>query len=326
MFTRLMVPLDGSPLAERALAPALQLTDRAQAELMLVRVAYPEQMVIPEPSVPGARGVAYPEQALAHAAQLARQYLASVQAAHAIPERLVWGKVIADDSQPPDVAADLVAAAAGAKTELIVMSSHGRSGLDRWLHGSVAERLLAEAPCPVLMLRTAGPIRHILLALDGSPLSEAAVGPTLSLAHGLGAEVTLLHVLTGDWPLGPLAEPPSYHFYAHNARVDIPLPPQKHEPRAQLMDQTRLAAEAYLQNLIHQHAAHEVALRSLVESGPPAEAILTHVEQHPIDVIAMATHGRRGLRRWLYGSVTEKVLRSARSSMFIVRPRATTRH
>jgi nucleotide-binding universal stress UspA family protein len=323
MFRKLLVPLDGSPLAERALKPALSLARHPGVELLLLRIAYAEAFVIPELGVPGARGLAWPSQALAHAAREARDYLTSVQMAYAAPERLIWSKVISDETQSPDLAGHIIQTARDDHSDLIVISSHGRSGMQRWVYGSVAERVLSAAPCPVLALRSAASPKRVLISLDRSPLSEQALQPGLDVAHSLGCDVTLLHVIAEDAPSGVLPQHPLYHFYARQARVDVPYKSgQALEPRQRLLDQLHDEAHAYLRRLAIQQRHNGLTVHTAIEFGPPADTILEYADNHDIDLIVMATHGYTGLRRWVYGSVTNKVMRGGKHSLLIVRPPA----
>jgi len=199
------------------------------------------------------------------------------------------------------VAEIIVDSAAAGKVDLIVMSSHGYSGLTRWVLGSVAEKVLRGAPCPVLVIRSPRPVRRILIPLDGSALSEQALTPGLSLAAGLGAEVTLLRAIP---------------------RVDVKEIEQLDQAERglgrRLEEELREDAGQYLRNLAA--ARPEMGIKTAVVNEPAADSILDYAEKHATDVIAMSTHGRTGLGRWVYGSVTEKVLRGAHHSMLVVRP------
>lgn len=293
MFHKLLIPLDGSTLAEHALRPAFSLAERQGAEVLLLRVAFEEKIVIPEiPEAGGARGVAWPEQSLDYSVREARDYLTAIQMAYATPERIVWAKVVTEATSAPDVAATIVATARSEGSDLIVMSSHGRSGLAHWVLGSVAERVLSAAPCPALILRSAVPLKHMLITVDGSQLSEQALEPGLVAAARLGCEVDLLHVV----------------------------PAIDRRPGTRQPDHLRDKAEAYLQHLIDSHPHTGLTIRPAVEVGAAAERILAYAEAHPVDLIVMATHGHTGLRRWVYGSVANRVLHQARHSMLIVRP------
>jgi nucleotide-binding universal stress UspA family protein len=239
-----------------------------------------------------------PEQADAEARDEALAYLKEVQAARvgrnfALRVRLAEG----------DVAGALVDVAREEQADLIVMSSHGYSGLTRWVLGSVAEKVLDDAPCPVLVIRSPRPCQQVLITLDGSPLAEQALAPTLAVAQSLGVNVTLMRVL----PELDLRQLQSLDEYELGLST-------------RLMEEMHENAKTALVHLAQKHGRTDWPILAEVRTGPAADAILQYAEQHEIDLIGMATHGRTGLRRWLYGSVTEKVLHGAGCSMLVVRP------
>jgi nucleotide-binding universal stress UspA family protein len=295
MFKKILVPLDGSQLAERALGPALHLAQEDGTQVILVRVPLRMKMFIP---AEGGYGLLFPEQADAEAEADALAYLKEVQAARVgrsfgLQVRLAEG----------DVAGALIDVAREEQVDLIVMSSHGYSGLTRWVLGSVAEKVLDAAPCPVLVIRSPQPIHRALITLDGSPLAEQALAPTLAVAQCMGANATLLRVLP-DLDQRQLQGLDDYERGLSGRMVEE----MYEEAKASLV----LQAQA--------HGRPDWPILAEVRTGPPAEAILLYAEQHEIDLIGMATHGRTGLRRWLYGSVTHKVLQGAACSMLVVRP------
>ena len=124
--------------------------------------------------------------------------------------------------------------------------------------------------------------KRIMVPLDGSDLSQTALPHALELCRGLGATLLLLYVRD------------TRHGSAEASR--------------RFLDFTR-----------RQHASDGVAIETLVREGPVAEAIVRAAEQEQIDVIVMATHGRSGLQRAVYGSVAEQVLRSSTKPVLLVR-------
>lgn len=294
MFSPILVPLDGSALAERALEPALTLARENHAELLLTRVAVATQILVP--AEPG-YGVLYPDQSLAEAHKEADQYLRALEAAYA-------------DEEPPtrvqvregDVAGALVDAALEAHAGLIVMSSHGYSGVRRWVLGSVAERVLHAAPCPVWVVRGPTPPRHVLITLDGSPLAEKVLPPAMAVARAFGAEVSLLRVV----PEITSKEIQALNDFERGLGL-------------RFADETREAAGDYLALVADRFEAPDLKVHTAVRFGPAADAILDHAERHEIDLVAMTTHGHTGLRRWIYGSVMQKVLDQWPGSMLVSR-------
>jgi nucleotide-binding universal stress UspA family protein len=299
MFNKIVVPLDGSALAERALPIARALARQAQGELLLVRVPELVHMIVPGN---GGHALLYPEQSLGYSEKQANEYLDHMREALA-----AQGVLIQTAVPHGDPATALVEVAREIEANLIVMSSHGYSGLTRWLLGSVAEKVLHAAPCPVLVLRTEAPPTRMALALDGSALSEEALEPALSVAQALGVPVTLVRAV-------PTLDADELR------RLNELEPGIGWRLEKELTDE---AAE-YLDNTILRFARPGLIMDKAVRFEPAAEGILDYAEAHAVDLIAMATHGRTGLRRWVYGSVTDKVLRAGHFSMLIVRPPAVT--
>ena len=160
MIETILVPLDGSTLAEQALAAADQLARRSTARVVLVRAPNMEPAYATAES---AYGMIYPEQAIGRASAEARDYLKSVQSLQAT-RGIQVGTVVVEG----DAAGAVVDIASQIKADIIAMSSHGYSGLTRWLLGSVAEKVLRAATCPVLVVRSRRPIKRVLAPLDGS--------------------------------------------------------------------------------------------------------------------------------------------------------------
>jgi nucleotide-binding universal stress UspA family protein len=287
MFRKILVPLDGSQLSQRALDPALALSHKTGAELLLVRVPTADTL-----------SFAVSEAKQQELSQEALQYLETIRKSNEHLQLNLRTQVL-----DGDVASAIVDTARGEQADLIVMSTHGYSGLTRWVLGSVTEKVLRSAPCPVMAIRATRQPQRILITLDGSPLSEHAIEPGLSLAQILQAEVTLLRCVPQILVDGELDE----HERGLSRRM-----------QEELIDE----AEEYLHTLCRSDEASRsgVMIKTTVRIGRPADNILEYVETYGVDLISMATHGRTGLKRWVYGSVTAKVLRSVNCSMLVIRP------
>jgi nucleotide-binding universal stress UspA family protein len=145
--------------------------------------------------------------------------------------------------------------------------------------------------------------KHILVPLDGSELAELALADALDLAESNQAEVTLLRVTS------PIEEVIAADT-GHPIFVDQQWAAQK------------MAALQYLGSVCERMDCKNIPVHHVVEMGLVAETIIDYVYQHPIDLIVMATHGRSGLQRWVYGSVADKVLRGADVPVLLVRAHA----
>jgi nucleotide-binding universal stress UspA family protein len=176
-------------------------------------------------------------------------------------------------------------------TDLIVMGTHGRTGVSRFLLGSVAEKVVRHAPCAVLVARPHGPperFKHLLVPVDFSETSKLALERAAELASRTGARVTLLHVLDMPDVLLPQAEPPA------------------------------TAALDEWADLLEQRTSHEV--QRVVRTGVAAAQVLALASEDPtIDLIVMGSHGRVGIRRFVLGSVAEKIVRHASLPVLVAR-------
>ncbi|MCI0396081.1 MAG: universal stress protein [Chloroflexi bacterium] len=144
----------------------------------------------------------------------------------------------------------------------------------------------------------------ILVPLDGSELSESALPPALAIARPVKGTVILLRVPVYEKVLLPAPE-----------GMGLLLPDQS-------MNLARHQAREYLEGIRQTNAHPDVVLRTRVVEGDEASVIVDTAAQEAADLIVMSTHGRTGLRRWVYGSVCEKVMHNTAASMLIVRPPA----
>jgi nucleotide-binding universal stress UspA family protein len=145
----------------------------------------------------------------------------------------------------------------------------------------------------------------MLITLDGSPLAERVLEPALAAAESFNCEVTLLHV--------EQAVNYSPEFVTQLDHVEAGL-------GTQYLQDISNQPNVYLERLINQLRPRHLSLKGAITSGPVVQAILEFTEEHDVDLIAMSTHGRTGMRRWVYGSVAEKTLRGSQCAMLIVRP------
>lgn len=286
MFKKILVPLDGSQLAERSLALADALIKGENAEIILLSV----------PELPGYQVIAE-DQSPDWDYQEAEDYLKEIQARKSRPKLTVQAQVIQGDE-----ASVIVDTAVSEKVDLLVMSTHGRSGFGRWMLGSVAERVLRSAPCGMLVARSEKPIRKMLITLDGSPLSEQVIGPGLEVAQRFGAAVTFLRVRVGE-----------SHRVSQKARLK-----QTGQLNPDLDSRLSINSREYLDQLVESHGLGD-KVKAVVLQGPVAPTIIEYVESENFDLIGMATHGFSAQTRWPYGQITEKVMRWVDASLLIVR-------
>lgn len=295
LFKKILLPLDGSILSETALAPALALAQAAKGELLLVSAFSSQEMA--DLAFYGLEAVTKSSNAAPLRQRLAN-YLDNVRSSRAgsgVPLRTLVLEGEAADC--------LVETAVAEQADLIIMSTHGRSGASRLFLGSVTEDVLRRAPCPVLAVRGQPTFRQILITVNQTTLSEQALDPGFAVAGCFAAQVHLLMV-SPDGPINPeLAA--EWDETADRERGDEAF---HHE-------------EAYLEDLRDRYEM-ERSVTTAVRGGKRESAILSYADVHDIDLIVMASRRYTGLKRWIFGSVSEKVLRHAPCSVMVIPSRS----
>ena len=283
---RILAPTDFSPLAGQACPLAAQLANRLEAGLVVFH-AIPLLAMTGEIQAMKRRTR---ESVLDDTRESLRAWMEA-----AVPEE--WRRFLAIEVQLAvgDPAQQIAAAADGA--DLIVMGTHGRSGLAHLVMGSVTAAVLRTARVPVLALRAGQAdrpltaVKRILWATDLSATSEGAWRYALLLADMLAAEVFLLHVVSAaQVVVGP--------------GLPVPSP-------GEWLDAEIAARDRDLASRQGEVEARGLAARRKVTVGAPAATILAEAEVEQADLIVTGTHGRRGLPHVLLGSVAETVIRKA---------------
>jgi nucleotide-binding universal stress UspA family protein len=181
--------------------------------------------------------------------------------------------------------------------DLIVMGTHGRTGIRRFLLGSVAEKVVRHAPCSVLVAREDGepaPFRNLLVPIDFSEYCKRALEEASALARRNDGRITLLHVIE---------LPPIFHG----------VPPGELVKDVDAMATTKLATWAEL-------VAPAMPVRQIVRSGSAAGQILALLHDDPsFDLVVAGSHGRTGFQRLMLGSVAEKLVRYASRPVLVAR-------
>ncbi len=293
---RILVPLDGSDLAEQALGIAREVGAAAGAGVVLVRVVPPIPVL-----APGQR----PEieaQLQAEAGAYLEKIAGQLRGLGLDVEPVVVREA--------DVSGALLEQARLKGADLIVMSTHGHSGLGRWIYGSVTEGVLARSPVPVIAVRASQRPRpfspatkppRILVPLDGSEFGEAAVPVAAELARLLNGSLILTEVVWLEVP-----------EVAGAVRVTV---------EQQIND-----AMVYLERLAATLRSQGVKATSELEVGfTIVDRLLEVARRVDADLIAMSTHGRTGLVELLFGSVTLGLLRRSELPILVVRPELVAR-
>ncbi len=194
--------------------------------------------------------------------------------------------------------------------DLIIMATHGRSGITRWWMGSVAEKVISEATAPVLLVRSKRSrvsdasdkrvtIHKILAPLDGSDIGEVALPYAEAIAVRSQATLNLLQIVS----------PPG------TAEANLLGGPDWRKFVKAMHD----AGENYLKSVSERLTTRNVKVTYEVLTGEPADKIVEYATANGVSLIAMSTHGRTGVARWVLGSVADKVLHGARIPILLAR-------
>ena len=294
-----LVPLDGSPLAEQAIPLAQAIAERAGCKLKLVLVHEP--LIVMEP------GPDYTKVELA-LLKADREYLKSVAAR--LRDRL-GRRMSSAVLQGGPVAQTLGTYIRELGAEMVVMTSHGRAGLRRAWLGSVTDHLIRTSDIPIVVVRPEegaateweGEIRDILVPLDGSPLAEAALEPAAMLARLWDAEISLVQVVT---PVALAADPA------------LPFPTGYSD--AITATRSEFAGD-YIRDMAVLLRESGVKASGVVVTGRAVpETLIDLAAPGRVSLMAVATHGLGGLRRMVLGSVADKLVRGATVPVMVVRP------
>ncbi len=299
-----VVPLDGSKLAEQALPIGAAVARTAGARLRLVLV----HQLPPPPNDPASAKLYISIELALRKAQ--RSYLRG----HAERLSKAWGIGVTTVSPTGPVAEALAAWIEHVRTDMVVMTTHGRGTLGRALLGSVADHLVRTLEVPIILFRPeageAAPQtqsdwnpRQIVVGLDGSRLAEAVLPPAVELARLFRVPVTLLSVVK------PLA-----------LATDLPLPfPTEYDE--QITEALRREAQDYLDSVAEVLRGEGVEVTGVARTGGNVVGTLLELAPEQAGLLAIATHGYGGLKRALVGSVADKLIRAAQVPVLVVRPK-----
>ena len=310
MYSKVIVPLDGSDLAEQAL-PYAELV----AESLSVPVELVQAYDILPVNVLSTRRAEVVAQLQTGAQVRAENSVAPVQ------QRLSSAGVESSLAINRGPAADVIVAQAGTDPgALVVMCTHGRGGVSRWVMGSVTDKVLHTIPNPMLIVRATvtGPaspgtsLRSVIVPLDGSALSELAIPHALSVATALSARVTILQITpTGD-------------YYRQQLTAVTPelgaMPDFDPGSPEDLTAEDAENANAYLADVTNRMTidhAHGVVGEHVVADNI-AQSIIERATSEP-SLVVMTTHGRSGVGRMVLGSVTDRVIRHSNVPVLVIR-------
>ena len=296
MFSHLLVPLDGSHLAEAALPPAITLAHLLQAPVSLVHVI--EHRAPKE--VHGEPHLTSSEEACTYLEEVATRFPPNVHV-----------ECHVHSNEVSDVARSIVDHVGELESDLIVMCTHGRGGLRSWLFGSIAQHVLLLGTSPVLLVHPekAGMASlfkcgQLLIPLDGDPDHEQGLPVATGLAQLCQAALHLVMVIPTRATLSGAR--------ASTARL---LP----STMSALLDMTEQGAEEYLHGHVTRLQAAGVNVTASVRRGAPAAVIAHTALEVEADLIVLGTHGKTGMDAFWSGSVTPRIFSRARLPLLLVR-------
>ena len=299
VFTRILIPLDGSEVAEQTLRYVGWLSRELPAPIDLLRVV--------EPIPPELRDVTdkiSQEKVQGDLRTKSGQYLENVGTSLRDDGVQVSHTVL--EGQP---ASQIVGLAKKVPGTLIAMSTNGRTGTDRWLLGSVTDKVVRVATTPVLIIRSLDDVglveratlESVLVPLDGSEVAERVLPHVVEFAKPMGLSVTLVRVTP---------EPGAFFGYLHDS--------------ASVTEEMSLRvdgqASKYLAEVGEKLRSQGIgSVEERVLHGDPATAILETADEMQNTVVAMATHGMSGPGSWAIGAVTSRVVRYSTGATLVVR-------
>ncbi len=296
MYRKMLVLLDGSKLAEVVFTYARELSARLNINLELLHVCSPlEAEQLPMHQV-------YIEHMAEMLQKQTEEMRSRIEGQISDPGVKARGKVVV--GYPAE---EILKYAEENNIDLIMLSSHGRSGIRAWGLGNVANKVIHASPVPVWLVPTELreeviydklPVRAIVIPLNGSPMAEEVIPHAIAISKQRGAEteIILIHVETRKT---------STMYYG-----DI-----------QREQDEKMEATNYLNDVVKRIEGEGIQARAEILSGVPAEAIIDFVRDHPTQLIAMSTHGRAGLSKMIFSGITENVLNLVKKTpILLVKP------
>ena len=284
IWEKILVTLDGSDLAELALPYAEELAAAFGSEVVLLYVS---------------------ETAESQYRHMHQLYIEDVAGQLKGGVKKVTPVIL--DGTP---AKEIIDYAEKNKVSLIIMASHGRSGIMPWAAGSVANKVLHSASMPLLLVRAAKPpkrakgkhiLNRVLLPLDGSEAGEAAMPYVQELMNRLGAEAILFGVV-----------PPGKHIRTVGD-LDYVLYPE------QDLAQVKAEASEYLDKVYQQLKGKKGKVRVELKAGDVAREIIDVAKKNRTSLIAISSHGHSGIAQWVFGSIAQKIVHTSNKPVLIVR-------
>lgn len=286
MFKRILVPLDGSKIAEQVFPFVAELSAAFNSEVICTGICEPE------------------ESEYGHACQLYINGQAELLKKKMSPDAKLKAVVLSGKA-----ADEILSYATKNDVSLVVMTSHGRSGIKPWSLGSTVEKVLHKVEAPLLIVRATeksispgatGLFSRVLAPLDGSEPGEAALPYLTGLTKQLHSEIRLLRVLASGKHVHTIGGIDYVYF------------------KDQDINSTKTKAIEYLEKIASKLDGATAIKKCDVRFGDPAEEIVKCAKETKASLIALSSHGHSGIERWAYGSVTYKVLQITNKSILLI--------
>ncbi len=290
MYERILVPLDGSKVAELALPYAEELAGVFNSEVVLIGICEPEESQYSHMC----------QLYIEKMAEVVRNRIKKVSPRVTVSSVALHGRTaegIIDYAEKNDVS-------------LVIMVSHGRSGIMPWALGSVANKVLQRIGMPILLIRAKAPhleagaqglFNRILVPLDGSDAGEAALPHIRQLSEKLGSEVILLQVVAAGQHVHTIGGLDYVRF------------------TEQQIESMKAEAKEYLEKVKQRLAGTKGVIKLEVKVGDATHEIIKFADEVKIGLVTVSSHGRSGIRQWISGSVTHKILHAGNTPVLLVK-------
>jgi len=286
MWKKILVPLDGSDLAELALPYAEELANTFKSEVILLHVSEPAE---------------------SHYRHMHELYVQKV--ADRMKGRIKKVSPVVITGKPAD---EIISYAEKNDVGLIIITSHGHSGIMSWATGSIASKLLQATTVPMLLVRVVkarrevqrpGLLNRILLPLDGSEAGEAAVEYVGELMSRLESEVTLFGVVASG-----------QHIRSVGGLDYIHYPPEQ-------LEMFKKEAEGYLDGVYRKFKRRKGTVKVTIKVGADdiGQEIIKFAEEKGVNLIAISSHGHSGIEKWVFGSIANKVVQGSKAPVLVIK-------
>ncbi|MBI1730262.1 universal stress protein [Candidatus Acetothermia bacterium] len=297
MFKRILVPLDGSGLAEAVLPAVIYLAERFSATIILFHAIERSART----TIHGQRHLSTPDEASAYLSEIVK--------------RLQSSKLNVEtdlhSTGEPDVARSIITHVSELKADLIALCAHGHTGWRELIVGNIAQQVVQLGTTPVFFVRpgetkiaTSFECHRILVPLDGAPVHEPALPVAMRFAKATGSAIHLINVVP---------TPGTLSAEQAGARLFLPT------TMAAVLEMAQRGAGEYLQERLDELAKQGIQATAEVVRGDVAPSILNVMQRSNADLICMATHGRANIDAFWSGSVTPKILAQAGAPVLLIR-------